>query len=203
MNEHFTPEFIAAQRALAEKATPRPYYYGTDPDQQYEYEATENPLTDKQLKIIASPGDGSHIMGIWADGEWTKKDYHEFVEINAIYLTAAANNYPASLDEIERLNRLIKDCGFEIYEDRPGTVGLKGREVTYLPVRGAEMEAPHPYTCTWKTVDEDNNVWGGECGSDWMLDEGTPEENDMKFCPNCGRPLVQVIRSLGEEEGEE
>lgn len=24
------------------------------------------------------------------------------------------------------------------------------------------------------------------CGLEWYLEEGTPEENDMNYCPKCG-----------------
>lgn len=25
-----------------------------------------------------------------------------------------------------------------------------------------------------------------ECGEPWILNEGTPEENNMRYCPSCG-----------------
>ena len=28
-----------------------------------------------------------------------------------------------------------------------------------------------------------------ECGCEWCLNDGTPEENGMKFCPNCGAQM--------------
>ena len=28
-----------------------------------------------------------------------------------------------------------------------------------------------------------------ECGCEWCLNDGTPEENGMKFCPNCGAKM--------------
>ena len=41
----------------------------------------------------------------------------------------------------------------------------------------------------WKEVDDG---WDGiyyecsECGLSWALNDGTPEENDMYYCPKCG-----------------
>lgn len=28
-----------------------------------------------------------------------------------------------------------------------------------------------------------------ECGQEWNLDAGTPEENNMNHCPNCGAKM--------------
>lgn len=38
--------------------------------------------------------------------------------------------------------------------------------------------------------DEDGN-WNTDCGECWVLVEGTPKENRMRFCPYCGLSLRQ------------
>lgn len=43
------------------------------------------------------------------------------------------------------------------------------------------------YVCVW-TWDVDG-FWRGSCGIPWWMETGTPEENGMRFCPNCGRRL--------------
>lgn len=44
--------------------------------------------------------------------------------------------------------------------------------------------------CTWTWAkDTDANAWRGDCGVIWMFGEGTPVENEMYFCPQCGRRL--------------
>jgi len=30
------------------------------------------------------------------------------------------------------------------------------------------------------------------CGSDWDMIEGTPQDNDFKYCPNCGARMTEV-----------
>lgn len=43
----------------------------------------------------------------------------------------------------------------------------------------------------WEEIEEYGG-WGGTyfrcsiCGDEWDLDTGTPVENGMKYCPNCG-----------------
>jgi len=60
---------------------------------------------------------------------------------------------------------------------------------------------PEYRVCRWTTDDNaDYNTWHGECGCEWDLDDGIPEENGMKYCPDCGRRLVQVISQSLEKE---
>lgn len=35
----------------------------------------------------------------------------------------------------------------------------------------------------------DTHYQCSECGEEWNLDAGTPEENDMNYCPNCGAKM--------------
>jgi len=49
--------------------------------------------------------------------------------------------------------------------------------------------------CTWV---EDDGEWSTDCKHDFVLNEGTPEENDMIFCCFCGKRLAQ----FPEEEQE-
>ena len=44
----------------------------------------------------------------------------------------------------------------------------------------------------WKTVegyDGDEYYECSNCGEPWVLTTGTPEENNMNFCPNCGADM--------------
>lgn len=43
--------------------------------------------------------------------------------------------------------------------------------------------------CEW-TEDEDGN-WTTECEHIFVLNEGSPVENEMQFCCFCGRSLIQ------------
>jgi hypothetical protein len=43
--------------------------------------------------------------------------------------------------------------------------------------------------CVWQ--DDVEGYWAGNCGIHWCLEEGTPKENGMNFCPRCGKRLVQ------------
>ena len=46
----------------------------------------------------------------------------------------------------------------------------------------------------WEEVDD---VWGdihyrcSVCGCEWYLEDGSPAENGMNYCPSCGARLVE------------
>jgi hypothetical protein len=44
--------------------------------------------------------------------------------------------------------------------------------------------------CEWKQ--DENGVWETECGNLFEIIDGTPNENNLKYCPYCGKHLVQV-----------
>lgn len=46
--------------------------------------------------------------------------------------------------------------------------------------------------CEWKYVDVDS-CWSGACGVLWQFEDGTPEDNEMNFCPQCGQPLHTIL----------
>lgn len=64
----------------------------------------------------------------------------------------------------------------------------------YLNEAIAELEeAMQPKTCEWKQcTSEYDTSWEGTCGVKWLLIDGTPTENHMQFCPQCGGKLIEI-----------
>lgn len=54
--------------------------------------------------------------------------------------------------------------------------------------------------CEWAQQDADFNDYGTGCQHLFTLFDGTPEENNFKFCPFCGKPLESV--PVEQEESE-
>ena len=48
-----------------------------------------------------------------------------------------------------------------------------------------------PAICIWSEDEPDYSTWETSCGNTFMLEAGTPRENEMIFCPYCGRLLVE------------
>lgn len=45
-------------------------------------------------------------------------------------------------------------------------------------------------TCLW--TGDFEGFWETECDNTFVLNEGTPVQNDFKYCPYCGRKIAQV-----------
>ena len=49
--------------------------------------------------------------------------------------------------------------------------------------------------CGWThttSIIEDEGIWETLCGNAFTFVEGTPQDNKIKFCCYCGRPIVQI-----------
>ncbi len=69
-------------------------------------------------------------------------------------------------------------------------------------------ELPDSSKCEWRLGRWEYEPWVGTCGIEWSLHDGTPKDNDMNFCPKCGKPLVEIKREDGiwvevDDDGEE
>lgn len=49
----------------------------------------------------------------------------------------------------------------------------------------SKAEAKKP-ACEWRNVDCGDGYFETSCGEAFSLNEGSPSENNMKFCPFCG-----------------
>lgn len=57
--------------------------------------------------------------------------------------------------------------------------------------------------CRWKMTDDEMSLWEGDCGAAWnFIEGGDPKENELNYCPKCGRKLVQVDPEPPEAENE-
>ena len=45
-------------------------------------------------------------------------------------------------------------------------------------------------SCHWKVEDNESDCWDTSCGSSFIINDGTPSENDMYYCCYCGKSLV-------------
>ena len=45
--------------------------------------------------------------------------------------------------------------------------------------------------CHWTQEDYDSDTWNTTCGRLFSLIEGTPQDNDIRFCCFCSYPVMQ------------
>lgn len=68
------------------------------------------------------------------------------------------------------------------------------------PDKQAQVTKDAVTVCYWLR-DEDGNDQAN-CGGTWTLNDGTPPENDMKYCPYCGKPISWSDYSGDDDDGE-
>lgn len=69
-----------------------------------------------------------------------------------------------------------------------------------MPDKGEDLAMNPPDVCTWSQ--DSDGCWNGTCGIQWWLESATPSENDMHYCPKCGKPLIEKPYAEQEEETE-
>lgn len=64
--------------------------------------------------------------------------------------------------------------------------------------RLGKYESEQKETCEWE--EDDSGTWScSKCGASWEFNNGGPADNDMHYCPKCGRGIIKVS---GHEEDE-
>lgn len=64
-----------------------------------------------------------------------------------------------------------------------------GQYFTHGTIYEAMLAAAPQPECMWAEEDE---YWETACGNSFVLNDGTPSDNDLKFCPYCGKFLHQT-----------
>jgi len=51
--------------------------------------------------------------------------------------------------------------------------------------------------CVWT---EDEGYWVTSCGSEFVINEGTPKQNKMKYCCYCGGTILENVQLVALPE---
>jgi hypothetical protein len=157
---------------------------------------TNNPSARKQIAAIKagiesldvtrrrySSGHYAYRQGIRKnqikDGEisgtvfdWVEKDYKEFEKIT---------------DQMAALYDLI-----EVIED--------GADPVYISQIEKQVPLPMAEACVWVLDDNpDVAVWETSCKESFIFMDGTPADNNVKFCPFCGQS-VKIENTPSEDQ---
>ena len=106
--------------------------------------------------------------------------------LNAIYLL---ENQPTAYDVDKVIEEFKTDTSVKLYGS------LNSRNYMIPVDRAVEIVKQGGVSddvCEWRLCDEEANVYDTSCRNPHILIEGTPEENNYKFCPYCGKKIKIV-----------
>lgn len=105
---------------------------------------------------------------------------------NAIYLL---ESQPTAYDIDKVVEELKTDSSVKLY-------GSQNSDNYMIPVNKAIEIVKHGVVaddvCEWRLCDEEANVYDTSCRNPHILINGTPEENNYRFCPYCGKKIKVV-----------
>jgi len=103
-----------------------------------------------------------------------------------------------ALETIDNAIEILNQTRSMFFADHTVYGGFKksdfNKAINGLTIISAELEeAMKPKTCEWKQcTSEYDTSWEGTCGAKWTIEHGTPKENVVNFCPQCGGKLVEI-----------
>lgn len=90
---------------------------------------------------------------------------------------------------IEELMAQVKDKDYLIQQQAEEIQRLRA-DVKKQQEKMIELAKGLPKRGEWHEWDDGDNTWScSVCGEPFVLIDGTPKENGMKFCPNCGAKM--------------
>ncbi len=98
-----------------------------------------------------------------------------------------------------KMSGVAPDGGVEEFEMACGVtylvIGVGDLPTAYQPgISFVEIEADLT-GCLWKIENADEGVWTTLCGELFVMIDGSPTENEMIFCPYCGRGIQEAAVS--------
>ena len=71
-------------------------------------------------------------------------------------------------------------------------IGICNVILHFCPEEGRHKYCPLKLVegCEWVLIDDDKGLWQcSQGGAEWVLETGTPVDNEINYCPMCGRRL--------------
>lgn len=139
-----------------------------------------------QWEILGNLDD--HTVTGW-DEQWEYVNAHFTKEAAEAFIKRKAHDYRKGL-------RVYVEAQLYCWEFNAIKEALLSGQLVLKP----EAQVGEQDVCTWHQEDDDG-CWHSSCGVHFSLNEGTPSENQMKFCHHCGKPLAEAPFTDDEHEG--
>ena len=133
--------------------------------------------------------------------ERVAKPLNSFEALKAIESYAAERVKEAVAGHTETIAELEQQA-----KEARDFAGIQGESVRdtmrHYGVRRANEALAKPIeTCEW--VDDGEGCHVSQCGKYFEFTEGGAVDNDFKFCPHCGKPLVEIKYTEDDDAAEE
>jgi hypothetical protein len=140
---------------------------------------------DLEVDCSTVPANGSMYERV--DGEYVLYD-----DVSSLRASAAEKD--ARIAELEgRMSAARENLGFLCSADFKEPEGVADKSVweAFNILDNSILSTPtgakeRIETCLWS---EDDGVWETSCDKSFIIEDGSPEDNDMKFCTFCGKHL--------------
>lgn len=91
--------------------------------------------------------------------------------------------------QIAMLQDNASTAAFDKIADQLGEANRENEEQ-----RAELARRPRVGSCVWTMPDlTDRSFWSSTCGHEWQFLDGSPSENDAKFCPFCGGEIEEDV----------
>lgn len=89
-------------------------------------------------------------------------------------------------DLVDMIGSLEGRCGLYAQAIASNYQAYQGENTTLRQ----QLEKSERGECHWHLEDKDWGDWLSDCGLEWYLEAENPTENEMRYCPKCGKVLV-------------
>ena len=146
----------------------------------------------------------------------TDKDREEAMEELAVGIVALCIHEGPITEQMGEIKELIRDYDSRIRAKalreaaeravdwfKGIGLGVSGLKSAHDELRSAILSAdPSPdeggaRECVW--TEDTDGLWETSCGRSWTFIEGGPEENGVRYCHGCGKP-VRIADEPNKEE---
>ena len=126
--------------------------------------------------------------------ETTDKDREEAMEELAVGIVALCIHEGPIMEQMGEIKEMIRD-----YDARIRAEAKAEALAAMAPCIEAYESALKDKAgeCTW--TEDPEGYWSTSCGRSWTFIEGGPEENGVRYCHGCGKP-VRIADEPNKEE---
>ena len=123
------------------------------------------------------------------------------MDVDTWMVRAVASSEPRSEDDLVLLDHVIALLKPTV-EPEPPTLEPCAHELDYHNCAECVGPKVEPEPCVWR--EDEDGIWETSCGASWVFTDGSPSENNTKFCHNCGHPVqpVAYVERFEDDEDE-